>query len=160
MKGPEWRLPFGANLVGTRQTRFRIWAPGQQELSLTIEGREPLAMTACAGGWFEATADCGAGTRYRYLLQDGIAVPDPASRAQSDDVHGPSIVVDPAAYKWRNEVWRGRPWEECSFLRATCGHPRRLYRSHARTATPCRTRHYGGRTDADRGISWRAQLGL
>jgi maltooligosyltrehalose trehalohydrolase len=121
MKGPEWRLPFGANLVGTRQTRFRIWAPGQQELSLTIEGREPLAMTACAGGWFEATADCGAGTRYRYLLQDGIAVPDPASRAQSDDVHGPSIVVDPAAYKWRNEVWRGRPWENVVFYELHAG---------------------------------------
>jgi maltooligosyltrehalose trehalohydrolase len=112
MRGTQWRLPFGANLVGAEQTRFRIWAPGQQELSLAIEGREPLAMTGCAGGWFEATADCGAGTRYRYLLQDGIAVPDPASRAQSDDVHGPSIVVDPAAYKWRNEVWRGRPWDE------------------------------------------------
>ena len=41
-----------------------------------------------------------------------MAVPDPASRAQSDDVHGPSIVVDPAAYAWRNEVWRGRPWDE------------------------------------------------
>ena len=112
MRGTEWRLPFGANLVGAEQTRFRIWAPGQQELSLAIEGREPLAMTARAGGWFEATADCGAGTRYRYLLQNGMVVPDPASRAQSDDVHGPSIVVDPAAYKWRNEVWRGRPWEE------------------------------------------------
>jgi len=112
MRGTEWRLPFGANLVGAEQTRFRIWAPGQQELSLAIEGRELLAMTACAGGWFEATADCGAGTRYRYLLQNGMAVPDPASRAQSGDVHGPSIVVDPAAYKWRNEVWHGRPWEE------------------------------------------------
>jgi maltooligosyltrehalose trehalohydrolase len=112
MRGTEWRLPFGANLVGAEQTRFRIWAPGQQKLSLAIEGREPLAMTACAGGWFEVTADCGADTRYRYLLQNGMAVPDPASRAQSDDVHGPSIVVDPGAYEWRNELWRGRPWEE------------------------------------------------
>ena len=60
-------------------------------------------MTACAGGWFEATANCGPGTRYWYLLQDGTAVPDPASRAQNGDVHGPSIVVDPAAYHWRNE---------------------------------------------------------
>ncbi|MFZ0989754.1 MAG: alpha-amylase family glycosyl hydrolase, partial [Xanthobacteraceae bacterium] len=68
-------------------------------------------MTACAGGWFEATANCGPGTRYWYLLQDSTAVPDPASRAQSGDVHGPSIVVDPAAYHWRNENWRGRSWE-------------------------------------------------
>ena len=77
MRGTEWHLPFGANLVGKEQTRFRIWAPGQQELSLAVEGRGPLAMTACAGGWFEATANCGPGTRYWYLLQDGTAVPDP-----------------------------------------------------------------------------------
>jgi len=112
MRGSEWLLPFGANLIGAEQTRFRIWAPGQQVLSLAIEGREPLAMTACAGGWFETTADCGAGTRYRYLLENGMAVADPASRAQAGDLHGPSIVVDPATYEWRNEVWRGRPWAE------------------------------------------------
>jgi len=69
-------------------------------------------MAACSGGWFEAAVSCGPGTKYRYLLQDGSGVPDPASRAQSGDVHGPSIVVDPASYKWRNAYWRGRPWED------------------------------------------------
>ena len=69
-------------------------------------------MTACSGGWFEIVVNCGPGTVYRYLLPDGTAIPDPASRAQSNDVHGPSVVVDPASYKWRNEHWRGRPWEE------------------------------------------------
>ena len=39
-------------------------------------------------------------------------MPDPASRAQADDVHGPSLVVDPRAYRWRNADWRGRPWHE------------------------------------------------
>ena len=50
--------------------------------------------------------------RYRYLLGSGLAVPDPASRSQADDVHGPSVVVDPRAYRWRNPSWRGRPWHE------------------------------------------------
>jgi malto-oligosyltrehalose trehalohydrolase/4-alpha-glucanotransferase len=27
-------------------------------------------------------------------------------------VHGPSEVIDPAAYAWRDTGWRGRPWEE------------------------------------------------
>jgi maltooligosyltrehalose trehalohydrolase len=27
-------------------------------------------------------------------------------------VHGTSIVIDPAAYAWRNTAWRGRPWHE------------------------------------------------
>ena len=52
------------------------------------------------------------GSRYRYQLQDGFRVPDPASRFQPDDVQGPSVVVDPAAYAWRHVAWRGRPWEE------------------------------------------------
>jgi malto-oligosyltrehalose trehalohydrolase len=63
-------------------------------------------------GWFEAEAPCGAGARYRYRLAGGLAVPDPASRAQADDVHGPSLVVDPRAYRWKHPAWRGRPWHE------------------------------------------------
>ena len=69
-------------------------------------------MTRSPDGWFEATAPCPAGTRYRYRLADGMLVPDPASRAQAGDVHDPSVVVDPRAYAWRNPDWRGRPWRE------------------------------------------------
>ena len=54
----------------------------------------------------------GPGARYRYRLADGLAVPDPASRAQGRDVHDPSLVVDPRAYRWRHPDWRGRKWPE------------------------------------------------
>jgi maltooligosyltrehalose trehalohydrolase len=121
MTAAGWHLPFGAMVIGNGQTRFRIWAPGQQTLSLVIEGRAPLAMAAHTGGWFEAEVDCGAGTCYRYVLQDGTAVPDPASRAQSQDIHGPSIVVDPGAYSWRKADWRGRPWEDVVLYEAHAG---------------------------------------
>src|ERR1700734_2512849 len=100
-----WRLPFGANLAAADRTRFRIWAPEQQTLALAVHGRSPQPMTRTADGWFEAEADCGAGSRYRYLLPDGTAVPDPASRGQDSDVHSTSIVVDPAAYQWRQPDW-------------------------------------------------------
>lgn len=112
MSASNWRLPFGANLIGPARTRFRIWAPAQHSLSVAIAGRPPLPMTRNGDGWFEADADCGAGTRYRYILQDGTKVPDPAARAQADDVHGDSIVVDPAAYRWRQTGWHGRPWRD------------------------------------------------
>jgi malto-oligosyltrehalose trehalohydrolase len=69
-------------------------------------------MTGASDGWFEADTDCGAGTKYRYVLQDDTQIPDPASRAQADDVHGNSVVVDPGAYRWRHTDWRGRPWQE------------------------------------------------
>ena len=104
-------LPFGATLIAENRTRFRLWAPQQRKVSVQIEGRATLAMQPHEG-WFTAEADCGAGTPYRYLLDSQLAVPDPASRAQADDVHGTSLVVDPRAYRWRNANWRGRPWRE------------------------------------------------
>ena len=63
-------------------------------------------------GWFEAEAICTPSAAYRYRLGSGQMVPDPASRAQQSDVHGPSLVVDPARYRWRAADWSGRPWHE------------------------------------------------
>ncbi len=103
---------FGAQLIDARRTRFRLWAPGKQRIALEIDGRPPQPMSALADGWFEAEADCGAGARYRFRVDDDLAVPDPASRAQEGDVHGASIVVDPKAYRWRHADWQGRPWHE------------------------------------------------
>ena len=112
MNASNWHLPFGANLIAPGRTQFRIWAPAQRSLTLAIAGRAPLQMTGGDDGWFEAETDCGAGARYRYVLEDGTTVPDPAARAQSGDVHGDSVVVDPASYRWRQTDWRGRPWRE------------------------------------------------
>lgn len=108
-------MPFGAELRQDGTTRFRLWAPSHAEIGLVLDGRtdSPLPMTAQEDGWFETVTDrAPAGTRYQYRLPDGLCVPDPASRFQPEDVNGPSQVVDPNAYEWRNTAWRGRPWEE------------------------------------------------
>ncbi|MCZ7153736.1 malto-oligosyltrehalose trehalohydrolase, partial [Salmonella enterica] len=52
------------------------------------------------------------GARYWFRLGDGTIVPDPASRAQAGDVHGASVVVNPATYQWCHPYWQGRPWHE------------------------------------------------
>ncbi|HXE16092.1 MAG TPA: malto-oligosyltrehalose trehalohydrolase [Stellaceae bacterium] len=104
-------LTFGAQYLGRGRTRFRFWAPSQKNVRLILGGGE-IAMAAQPGGWFAVEAECGPGTRYRFRLDDGMAVPDPASRAQAEGVHGPSVVVEPLAYTWRNPNWRGRPWRE------------------------------------------------
>src|SRR5438093_11985086 len=100
-------LPFGATLLGDGRTRFRLWAPAQQSVSVAIEGGKAWPMQRRSGGWFDSEVACGPGARYRYQLGSDLAVPDPASRAQSDDVHGPSVVVDPRAYRWRHPEWCG-----------------------------------------------------
>ena len=112
MTAAGWKLPFGANLVDRNRTRFRLWAPAQSAVAVAVEGSAPVPMTESGDGWFEAEIGCGAGSLYRYVLQDGTAVPDPASRAQKGDIHGFSVVVDPSRYRWRQTEWQGRPWNE------------------------------------------------
>jgi isoamylase len=105
-------LPFGATLLEKNRTRFRLWAPQQAQMSVEIGERERIPMQRREGGWFEVAAACGAGASYRYVLDSGLRVPDPAARAQARDVHDASVVIDPRAYHWRCSDWRGRPWPE------------------------------------------------
>lgn len=109
-------MPFGAELFEDGRVGFRVWAPAVRRLELCLEDSdEPrrLPLTREPGGWFAClTEQAGAGSRYRYCLEDGTRVPDPASRYQPDDVHGPSEVIDPRVFDWSDTHWRGRPWEE------------------------------------------------
>lgn len=102
----------GAMLLAPNKTRFRLWAPDKKTVSLEIEGRPPVAMTAEADGYHSVEVGCGAGTCYRYRVSPDLAVPDPASRAQAADVHDASVVIDPESYQWRHADWHGRPWHE------------------------------------------------
>ncbi len=114
-------LPFGATLLPDGQTRFRLWAPSSETVSLDIDGQAPQPMRALEGGWHEAALAAPPGTQYRYRLPDGLAVPDPASRLQAPDVHDPSVVVDPNDYEWRSNSWQGRPWHEAVVYEAHAG---------------------------------------
>ncbi|APO79106.1 malto-oligosyltrehalose trehalohydrolase (plasmid) [Rhizobium etli 8C-3] len=101
-----WGPTIRANCVD-----FRIWAPGQREMALRCGGKDRL-MNRSAGGWFELTVpEAKVGDAYAFVLGDGGVVPDPASREQAGDVHGPSLIVEPS-YQWLNDDWKGRPWEE------------------------------------------------
>jgi malto-oligosyltrehalose trehalohydrolase len=69
-------------------------------------------MTRDEEGWHQITiADQPFGSSYGFVLGDGRMVPDPASRRQQE-VLGPSTLVDPAPYVWKNPGWMGRPWRE------------------------------------------------
>lgn len=105
-------LPFGAHPIGKDATRFRIWAPSCERVDLDVEGYDTISMSNAGEGWFEAKAPCGPGARYRYRIDGGLEVPDPASRFQPDDVHGPSCVIDPRTYRWEHTAWRGRRWTD------------------------------------------------
>ncbi|MBC3944074.1 malto-oligosyltrehalose trehalohydrolase [Erwinia persicina] len=103
---------WGAEFVAADTVRFRLWASGQSEVTLRLSAKDN-EMTPTGNGWFEVeVAGVKPGEEYQYVLADGKTVADPASRAQRDDVGGPSLVIDPARYAWQNTGWAGRAWEE------------------------------------------------
>ncbi len=111
-------MPFGAQLDGHGGARFRLWAPGARRVDLlrpSPTGSAPRLdlMQPLDDGWFELRlAQAAPGLRYAYRIDGGLMVPDPASRWNPDDVHQASALVDPLAFDWPDDGWRGRPWHE------------------------------------------------
>ena len=99
--------------LGTRiepeGVRFRVWAPKRRQVAVVFdEGVEAVPLEAEGGGWFSGlVAGAKAGALYRYRLDDAGDFPDPCSRYQPEGPHGPSMVIDPDAYRWRDHEWRG-----------------------------------------------------
>ena len=116
-------MPFGATLVdGGRGVSFSVWAPAVRSATLHVDG-ESFSMAPGPGGFFECVADqAGPGSRYSFSFDEAeLRVPDPASRFNPDDVHGPSEVVDPEAFDWPDGSWRGRPWGGASIYELHVG---------------------------------------
>ena len=114
-------MRWGPEVLADGQTRFTLWAPGSQPPVLELQDAGKVEMQALKDGWYAAEAEASPGTRYRFRLADGLAVPDPASRAQDGGVHGWSVVTDPRDYAWRNADWHGRPWEEAVIYECHAG---------------------------------------
>ncbi len=105
-------MPFGTE-IEPDGVRFRLWAPSAATVELLVDGAPPRPMDSLADGWRERVEPAaGPGSRYRFRIGGDLSVPDPASRCQPEDVGGPSLVIDPAAFEWADDDWRGRPWEE------------------------------------------------
>jgi maltooligosyltrehalose trehalohydrolase len=92
--------------------RLRVWAPRAAHVDVVVAGRRS-AMVEEGGGWL--VADAGPvepGADYAFSLDGGPALPDPRSRFQAEGVHGPSRLVDAAAFPWRDQAWQGRRLED------------------------------------------------
>ncbi len=122
MPMPAEPFHLGALPLPGGGTRFRVWAPFAERVEVKLPGAggrvAPLAAEEGGpprhAGYFSATlGDVGPGQRYVFRLhRDGGEVverPDPASRHQPQGVHGPSAVVDPAAFPAPVGGWRGLP---------------------------------------------------
>ena len=102
---------FGA-VPSQEGVRFAVWAPQSHDVRLLLHdggatGSHRLARNADGvhATWIHGA---GAGDRYAYSLDGSPPVPDPASRFQPDGVHGPSQIIDPSLFPWRDGGWRPR----------------------------------------------------
>lgn len=125
----HYPLPMGAELLPQGGARFRLWAPGAKQVTLCLAtpgGERETPMQAEVEGWHSLDLfEAGAGNRYRFRIDGGLRVPDPASRYNPEDVHAASQIMDPAEFDWQDTAWRGRAWAEAV-----------IYELHVGTFTP------------------------
>jgi maltooligosyltrehalose trehalohydrolase len=104
-------LERGAVPLADGSTRFSVWAPKARlvEVALTRDGMaESHPLVREPDGVHSATVRrVPAGSDYSYRLDGGPDRPDPVSRWRPEGVHGPTRVVDPAAFQWSDAGWRG-----------------------------------------------------
>ena len=106
---------LGATLAGDL-CEFRVWAPAARRVTLRLmtkaRGTEDLAMPYTEDGQFALEAFARAGDRYFYIVDASKPVPDPVSRLLPEGVHGPTEIIDPQAFIWTDQRWRGLPLKD------------------------------------------------
>jgi maltooligosyltrehalose trehalohydrolase len=120
---------IGAHYTGEGHCVFTVWAPERKQVALHIvsPSEREIPMQCDEWGYFRIELDAvEPGTRYFFKLDDDKTdYADPASYFQPEDVHGPSEVVDQAAFSWHDQSWRGLPFHDLIF-----------YQLHVGTFTP------------------------
>jgi maltooligosyltrehalose trehalohydrolase len=121
----------GALYRGNERCEFRVWAPERRQVGLRLVApreREVSLEKDEAGYWHTTVDGVPPGSRYWYLLDGTTPRPDPASQFQPEGVHGPSAIVDHAAFPWTDAGWEGTPREDLV-----------IYELHVGTFTPAGT---------------------
>ena len=104
------RLSAGVEIQVQGGAHARVWAPDRSSIDVVCDADRsrcwPL-VRECNGYFAGDLPEARAGDRYWLRLDGSLLRPDPASRYQPDGPHGPSAIVDPAAFRWTDDGWRG-----------------------------------------------------
>lgn len=88
--------------------QVKVWAPRCASVAVRLEPHGtvlPMERLTRSSHVFVLPQELPAGQRYFLIPDDGIPVPDPRTRRQPQGVHGPSEVVDPNRFIWKDTSW-------------------------------------------------------
>lgn len=101
-------IPLGAQVV-EKGVQFRLWAPKAQRIEVLLGSGNTLSLSRDnkTGHFTGIAPDAHPGMTYRYRVDEAKDYPDPCSRFQPEGPHGSSQIVNPSAYRWRDQSWPG-----------------------------------------------------
>ena len=101
-------MAIGAEPIGNGRTDVRVWAAAAKLVEVVLASGAVSALDRDADGYFSGVIAAAAGDRYQFRIDGSDRLyPDPASRFQPEGPHGPSEIVDPSAFAWNDDRWRG-----------------------------------------------------
>jgi maltooligosyltrehalose trehalohydrolase len=120
----------GVSFLDNGNARIILWAPVADRVEILLAKKElTLSLDKAERGYWTLTTDqLKPGDRYQMVLNDGKQLPDPASRAQPDGVHGASEALDLNDFNWSDDSWQN------PFLQKYL-----IYELHTGTFTPLGT---------------------
>jgi len=110
LEDSAFQLTLGAQARVDGRTHFRVWAPRRRRVDVCLHepaGLRYLPLEPTGQGYFESTYPVPVGGLYKFRLDGGESFPDPCSRFQPQGPHGPSQVIDPTRYVWKDTGWQG-----------------------------------------------------
>ncbi len=90
-------------------TVFRVWAPNANKVELKIDDQLLPMQAGLDGEYTIDVPEAKPGSDYQFVLDNGIALPDPRSAYQPQGVHGPSRLVNQEEFQWTDQNWRPPP---------------------------------------------------
>ncbi|RYU92573.1 malto-oligosyltrehalose trehalohydrolase [Mucilaginibacter terrigena] len=97
----------GINFLADGRAKVALWAPYASKAALVLPDEKlTLALEKKEKGYWELVTDqIKPNDKYKFKLDGTKELPDPASKAQPDGVHGASQAIDVNNFVWSDQSW-------------------------------------------------------
>jgi maltooligosyltrehalose trehalohydrolase len=117
------RRSIGVNFTEQGEAEILLWAPLAKKVCIRLlDSNRMLALKKEEFGyWHLQTTQLRPGELYSFVLDEKLELPDPASLAQPDGVHGPSQAVNLNDFHWTDQQWKNPSLAEYIFYEVHIG---------------------------------------